>query len=407
MTIIKEKSKQRSLEEILGNSTSPFFLYDLNALKEHLQSLKLSYQAGPFKFYYALKANPLSAIIDVVAEEGFGFDCASLGELKHVLSRGVNPKEILLTGPAKSSHFLDYAIDKGISLFVLESIEQLRLLEGLCLLKGKKVEAMLRFQLDWSAVSHEKSCLGGVETTVFGLPVKEWRKFPFESLKGVKIIGGHVFQWGNILNLSFLKEIWQKTLDQILLFEKELSLSFTYLDLGGGVGLNYQTVGGQIKPSAIQDLLTSLEGTGKFNKVLFELGRYLVGPFGKYYTRVIDKKKLKEKSFLILQGGINHLLRPFITGQAFPVRKIGKSSGSLKKYFLHGPLCTAADHLSSASLCEETKIGDYLEFSLCGAYGFTESMPFFLCHELPAEYVIKNKEIMEVREVQDASIWLK
>ncbi len=109
---------------------------------------------------------------------------------------------------------------------------------------------------------------------------------------------------------------------------------------------------------------------------------------------------------LILEGGSHHLMRPFVTGQAFPVFNLNKDNEHTTTMELHGPLCTSIDHLGSIDLPIETIMGDTLIFKQVGAYGFTESMPLFLCHTLPAEIIYKNQEVEVLREAKQASQWL-
>ncbi|NCF70596.1 MAG: PLP-dependent decarboxylase, partial [Chlamydiales bacterium] len=333
---------------------------------------------------------------------------ASSGELRQVLRQGVEASRILLTGPAKSKEFLKEALDKGVKLFIVESHHQLENLEQICREMALEVQAFLRFQLDWDSYSDLNSCLGGSSDTAFGLDIEGWQGFDFTSLRKVHVNGAHVFQWGNVLDLSFLASIWGSIIERILDFEKVLKLKFDYLDLGGGLGLDYDNSGKVIEINDLERVLKKLNPSKRFKKILFEFGRYLVGPFGNYYTQIIDKKKLKEKTLLVLQGGINHLLRPALTKQGFPVKKVASSrNGDSKAYYLHGPLCTAADNMGKVLINGSIDIGDYLEFSLCGAYGFTESMPFFLCHELAAEFAIKQEKLIQLRKAENASIWLK
>lgn len=409
MALLKaETSYDTQIRGLLEDQKSPFFMYDLDALQTHARKLKELEKKGNFSFYYAVKANPLSLIIKELSGQGLGFDCASSGELRQVLKQGVEAGRLLLTGPAKSKEFLKEALSKGVKLFIVESHKQLENLEQMCREMAIEVQAFLRFQLDWDSYSDLNSCLGGSSDTAFGLDIEGWQDFDFSFLKKVQVNGAHVFQWGNVLDLSFLEKIWKSIIERILHFEKKLKLKFEYLDLGGGLGLDYEDNGKGIEINDLEIVLRRLDRENRFKKILFEFGRYLVGPFGKYYTQIIDKKKLKEKTLLVLQGGINHLLRPALTKQGFPVKKVASSrNGDSKAYYLHGPLCTAADIMGKVFINDNVGIGDWLEFSLCGAYGFTESMPFFLCHELAGEFAIKQEKLIELRKAEDASIWLK
>jgi len=137
-----------------------------------------------------------------------------------------------------------------------------------------------------------------------------------------------------------------------------------------------------------------------------ELGRYAVGEYGCYVSKVVDVKENYQQSLLVLQGGINHLLRPAITNQPFPVTLLRSSNQAEQSFHVHGPLCTSLDKLGELELPQDVNVGDSLVFSQCGAYGFTEAMPFFLCHELPAEVVYEQGQFNVVRPSVPASSYL-
>jgi diaminopimelate decarboxylase len=120
----------------------------------------------------------------------------------------------------------------------------------------------------------------------------------------------------------------------------------------------------------------------------------------------VDRKINYDQEQLVLAAGINHIIRPALTEQPFPVTLLRQSNEKIQAFDIHGPLCTSLDKLGHLALPQDVNVGDKLVFGYCGAYGFTESMPFFLCHELAAEYVIQYGELIEVRAAQAASTYL-
>ncbi|WP_150466788.1 PLP-dependent decarboxylase [Francisella sp. SYW-9] len=384
---------------------SPFFFYDLDALDNKLVSLKKL----PVKLWYAVKANPLSSIIQSVAKQDISFDVASSGELDQVLKQGVDPKNILNTGPAKSYKQICYFIEKGVRTFVLESIQQY-----LDLLKATKsynvqVRSLLRVQINWDN-SDEKNVLGGDSITPFGLAPEDWVNFfkenPIEN-EYVDVIGLHCFQWGNITDVEKLMYLWGVITETLVALAKQISMDLKIIDLGGGLGVPYYNQTNQLNVEDVSEALNNLKL--KYPQVDFwlELGRYAVGECGVYVTPIIDRKKVYDKQLLVLEGGSQHISRPFITNQAFPVKNISKINQEDQTVMeLHGPLCTSIDYLGSIALPDNTAPGDYLVFTQTGAYGFTESMPFFLCHTLPAEIIYTKNKIQIIREAKQASQWL-
>ncbi len=137
------------------------------------------------------------------------------------------------------------------------------------------------------------------------------------------------------------------------------------------------------------------------------MGRYLTGPYGKYITSVVDRKQTYGKDILVLEGGINHMARPALINESFfPATMLRSSDKPLRSFALHGPLCTSLDFLGQHMLPADCGVGDVIVFKQTGAYGFTESMPFFLCHTMPGEAVIQNGKVQVVRAPKTADCWL-
>jgi diaminopimelate decarboxylase len=215
-------------------------------------------------------------------------------------------------------------------------------------------------------------------------------------------LGFHVFQWNNILSLERLRNIWTDTIDAC----KKLTTDFKVLDVGGGLGIPYA---GQepLEWNSVNAVIGELKDEHNISEFWLEMGRYLTGPYGKYITKVVDVKRTYEKDILVLEGGINHLARPALVNEFFPVELLRKSPNPEKLFSLHGPLCTSLDFLGEHLLPDDVSVGDIIVFKQTGAYGFTESMPFFLCHKLPGEAIIEQGYLLIIREPQSANIWLK
>ncbi|MBT3584830.1 MAG: PLP-dependent decarboxylase [Halobacteriovoraceae bacterium] len=400
---MKIKTAHRPLiEKTIKRLDSSFFYYDLDGLKEHLEKLS-SIMDSDLKLWYACKANPLSAILKIFRNLGFGVDVASQGELDQALSSGINPGEILTTGPSKSRKYLRSLLENEVDVIVLESHNQAYWLSEIAGELGRRPKVLLRVQLDWE---DGVSVLGGNSITPFGTDAENWLKLDQQKIENIEIMGLHVFQWGNILEVSELKRIWWKITEECQILAKKLAIELKILDLGGGLGIPYSSDQKEIDFNEINSNLKELKKEFKLEKIWMELGRYAVGPFGHYMTQVIDRKTVRGKELLILDGGINHLARPALTGQAFPCQMLRQSDSELRPFTVSGPLCTALDVLGEFELPSDINEGDWLCFHQCGAYGFTEAMPFFLCHNLPAEVIIYNGDLMTPRTIKASSDWL-
>ena len=396
----------KNLKELLKLIEHPFFLYDLDFLNNHLSQIKTD-SPEFLKIWFACKANPHKFILELIKSHGLGIDVASQGEFDQAKYVGFSGNEIITTGPAKSKEYLAELISNNVNTIILESKNQALWANEEAKKQNKKINVLLRFQLDWSQLKDQESVLGGSAITPFGLSPEDWNSFSFKHLEKLNILGTHIFQWGNMLNPDDFKNIWNICIAESLKLSEFHKFNLKVVDLGGGLGLDY--VGNQrIDYSAICKILSDLKIKWNLPEVWMELGRYAVGECGSYFTQIIDIKTVRGKNLVIVEGGINQLARPALTGESFPCEAITQyQSSEYKPYQIHGPLCTALDKLGEFNLPDSLQIGDWLKFKLCGAYGFTESMPFFLGHSLPGEVILKNKSYKISRYPESARSYLK
>lgn len=397
-----------SIENILLEYDSPedeqgYFVYQLDALKKHLAKLQ---QQDVIKLWFAVKANPLSKIIQTLDSEDFNFDVASSGELAQVLAQGISPDRVLNTGPAKSKKQLNAFVKQGVRTFVVESLNQLIWLNEVLaeLAIVEKPTVLLRVQLQWP--DGEKNPLGGNSLTPFGLSVQEWQRVQVSDYPRLNICGLHIFQWGNMLSNEKMYSLWGQMVAPLTKLAADIGMELKILDLGGGLGIDYLGEGKSLSWQQIITDLADIKAQAGVEELWLELGRFAVAECGYYVVPVVDKKVNFEQEQLVLAAGINHIIRPAITEQPFPVTLLRQSNAKSQFFDVHGPLCTSMDKLGHLALPQDTNVGDQLVFGYCGAYGFTESMPFFLCHQLAAEYIIQNGKLVEVRAAQSASTYL-
>ncbi|PIK15725.1 PLP-dependent decarboxylase [Halobacteriovorax sp. JY17] len=398
---LKSEHKEQ-LKRVIKRLDSSFYFYDLDGLKNHLTYMREN-RGDSLKLWYACKANPMSAILKIFRNLDFGLDVASQGELEQVLSAGILPDDILSTGPSKSRKYLRSMIRNEVDVVVLESLNQAYWLDEIAKELGARPKVLLRAQLDWD---EGKSVLGGDEITPFGLDSKEWLKLDKTRCTHLDFQGFHVFQWGNILDLSKLESIWTKTIISLQELSKNLEIEMKVIDLGGGLGIPYADGEVEIDFKDVNILLEKLKVEYNLQTIWMELGRFCTGPYGHYLSQVIDRKTVRGKELLVLDGGINHIARPALTNQTFPCEMFRDSDAKKSEFTVHGPLCTALDKLGTFDLPSDINEGDWLVFSQAGAYGFTEAMPFFLCHNLPAEVILYNGDLMTPRTIKSSSDWL-
>ncbi len=376
-------------------TTGSYFVYDIDGFED--QALKI--KSGAAKVLYACKANPLSSIILTLQKLGYSFDTSSEGEMRFLLSLGVPGSQISLTGPMKSEQLLKLCLENHIYSIVIESPNQLELLQKLSKNYAFKPNVLFRVQLK---ISTDKSNrFGWSKVTPFGMDTATIKDML--SKLTLPFLGFQVFQWSNILSLDELYKKWDMAISEC----KKLTSDFKVMDVGGGIGIPYYKDKSKLEWYQLNELILNLKQ--KYNIVEFwlELGRYMVGPYGIYLTKVMDIKKIYGKHFVVLAGGINHLMLPVMSKLQLPVKMLRSSNSPLKSFKLTGPLCMGHDCFGDYYLPKDIAVGDVLVFKHIGAYGFTHLMPYFLSHDMPGEAVIKNGEISIIRSPIKASSWLK
>lgn len=389
------------INEVIQRYQSSFYFYDLDAFEAHLKNIKELLHPD-ISVWYATKANPLSEILRILSKNGFGADVASMGELQQARSAGHEANNLIATGPAKSKNYLAALMQAQVHTIVIESINQLKDLNDLAGKLSRKQDVLLRIQLDWTG---DKSILGGSSITPFGLGVEDWKEVNLKDFKNLNVLGLHCFQWGNMLDLNKLETIWTLTIEAAQKLSMEMGFKLEILDLGGGLGLSY-TDETELHFKDVHELLVKLKNKYELNKLWLELGRFSIGKFGSYFTRIVDIKTVRGKNLIVTEGGINHMARPALVGEAFPCEAVNNCDSNIRSFSVHGPLCTALDFLGEFNLPESLKVGDWLEFKKTGAYGLTESMPYFLCHALVGEAMMYRGELLVPRPPKTNLEWM-
>lgn len=360
---------------------TPCFAYSADLAAANFLALR---RALPdrVRLAYAVKANPHPKLLQLFAELGASFDCASGGELRRVAALGLEPGRTFYAGPGKRVEELRMALAQGVRLQA-EGWEDLARLDELA---EAPVAVNLRVHPAKGA-EEDNRILGGTGPSAFGIDEEALPDLMARAqhLKRVRIEGLQVFAASNQRDAGKLLATHAHVLELARRLHDTQGLALRQIDLGGGLGVPY---GAGQKPLDLAKLgrgLAELLAVHSWfpGELILEPGRFLAAGCGVYLSRVLRMKESRGTRFAILEGGINHLLRPLLTGEPFPVLAVGKS-GPLSPVTLAGPLCTSLDRLGEVEL-PELAPGDLLAFGMTGAYGFTESMAPFLSHEVPRE----------------------
>ncbi len=381
---------------------TPFFLYDLDVVSRRIAALRASIP-DRVDLAFAVKANPSLAVVSHVARLGLGADVASGGELAAAIRAGIPLGRIVFTGPGKTDAELGRALRLGIRALTVESLDELDVLIELAPQAHLGQGLLLRLAVERS--SESIPIIGGAGGGKFGLLPAEvdeaidrlHRTGAAERYGGsYRVLGLHAFGATNVLDASTLVDGVRRLAVVAEAVAARHGLDHRLLDGGGGLGIPYADDEAPLDLAALCDglaaeLATWRQRPGLANaRLLLEPGRFPLGPAGAYVVRVIRTKRRDGRQVAIVDGGVHQLARPALIGTSQRVVAVGTSAARLPVEDVTdvvGPLCTGLDVLATGVRLPALRAGDLLAVLDAGAYGFTESMPYFLSHPQPAEVV--------------------
>ncbi|MGF1630395.1 MAG: pyridoxal-dependent decarboxylase, exosortase A system-associated [Kiloniellaceae bacterium] len=382
-----------SLAQRVGQT--PFFAYDRARLGARIDELRAHLPEG-LNLHYAIKANPMPALVCFLAPKVDGFDVASAGELTKALDAGMPPERIGFAGPGKTDQELRQALAAGV-LVEAESSGELARLEAVATALGVSPRVALRINPDFHIKGSGMRMGGGAQQ--FGTDAEEAPRLIADCrARGLAIQGFHIFAGSQNLNAEVIAEAQTKTLELALRLADQLEAPLRYLNLGGGFGIPYfpndrpldlPRVGGNLA-KVVGDLAAAQPQA----KPVLELGRYISGEAGLYVTRIIDRKVSRGEVFLVTDGGLHHHLAASgnfgqVIRRNFPLA-IANRMAELpqEKVSVVGCLCTPLDLLADKVDLPRGEVGDLVAIFQSGAYGLTASPTAFLGHPAPVEVLV-------------------
>lgn len=380
---------EERLRDLTSRHRSPFFAYDLAVARQRYRRLRAALP-GRVRLAYAVKSNPGLPLLEALAAEGAWFDCASAGEVSAVLAAGGTGSGMVVAGPAKSERDLQAALFAGARVQVdgIEDVARLHTLHT----GARPLPVSVRVN-PASGVSEAATIIGGGGPSAFGVDEEDLETFVAEAgrYERVRITGLQVFAASNELDAGRLLANHRTSMAIAHRLQELLARELDLVDLGGGLGVRYAVAEPSLDVRALgAGLGRVLEENPWFTgELLLEPGRWLSAPTGVYCARVVRTKVSRGERFVLLEGGINHLLRPVLTGQPFPTLALRPGVGvlgeDLTRSTLAGPLCTSLDRVGTGDLPADLRPGDVVVFGQAGAYAYTQAMTHFLSHPAPEQ----------------------
>lgn len=374
---------------------TPFYAYDRHLLTQRMESLRAALPEA-LKIHYAVKANPMPALLGHMAALVDGFDVASGGELKIALDTGIAPQSVSFAGPGKSRAELARAVAAGVLIHV-ESFREVAELARIREETRRTARVAVRVNPDFE-LKHSGMKMGG-GAKPFGVDAEQVPGLLAEiGRAALEFEGFHFFAGAQNLHAEAIAHAQRKSYDLALSLSAFAPSPLRVLNLGGGFGIPYFPGESPLDLTPVAANLRELsqEAARDFPgaELIIELGRYLVGEAGLYVTRIVDRKLSHGQLFLVTDGGLHHHLPASgnfgqIIRKNYPV-VIGNRMDSSERETatVAGPLCTPLDLLADRMELSRAEIGDFVAVHQSGAYGLTASPRDFLGHPVCPEVLV-------------------
>ncbi len=375
--------------------TTPFYAYDRQKISEQVMLLR-QHLPSEIHLHYAMKANPMVAVVQHLANLVDGIDVASMGEMKVALDTTMSPERISFAGPAKTEAELSCAIAAGVVLS-MESEQEMEHIANLGENLGIRPTVAVRVNPDFELKSFGMKMGGGPKQ--FGVDAERVPAM-LARIGALKLDfeGFHIFSGSQNLKAGAIQEAHEKTLQLGIRLAKHAPTPVRLLNIGGGFGVPYflgeQALDLVSVGENLHRLLPAVKQQLPESQIVIELGRYLVAEAGVYVCRVQERKISRGQVFLITNGGLHHHLAASgnfgqVIRKNYPVVVGNKVQGFEREVVsVVGPLCTPLDLLADQMEMAKAEVGDLIVVFQSGAYGLTASPTAFLSHHAPKEVLV-------------------
>ena len=357
---------------------TPFYCYSSATLERHYRVFVDAFADVDALVCYAMKANSNQAVIATLARLGAGADVVSGGELLRARAAGIAPQKIMFSGVGKTADELKLAVEQGILCVNVESEAELELLAAIAAGTGSTTAVSIRVNPDIDPKTHAKISTGKAENK-FGIPISRAREVYARAakLKGVRVVGVDMHIGSQITELDPFSDAFALLADFVRVLRAD-GHSIGHIDLGGGLGIPYRDDNEPPPDPAAYAAIVKRATHGLNCKLIFEPGRLIVGNAGILVTRVLYVKRGEAKTFVIVDAGMNDLVRPTLYEAYHDIRPIREPATGASRIIADvvGPVCESGDYLALDRSLAEPKPGDLLAVMTAGAYGAVEASTY-------------------------------
>jgi diaminopimelate decarboxylase len=383
-----------AVRQIARQVGTPAYIYSLATLRRHYRVFDEAFASISHLICFSMKSNSNLAVLRVFVKEGGGFDIVSGGELFRALKAGAEPKKIVFSGVGKKKEEIEYALTAGILMFNVESEQELTLLNEVARHVGKKAPVSLRVNPDVDPQTHPYISTG-MKKSKFGIDIRrsveEYKRAL--SLSHLEVIGVDCHIGSQLTSIPPFVDALSRVRVLVEFLRKE-GAQICYLDLGGGLGIRYKDEMPPHPQEYSAALIRGLEGLDV--TLILEPGRVIVGNAGILVTEVLYLKETDEKKFVVVDGGMNDLIRPALYGSYQGIRPVVKREGEMIVADVVGPICESGDFFAKDREIPRPQPGDLLAVMSAGAYGFTMASNYN-SHPRPPEILVDGQNFYVVR----------
>ncbi|MBW2612724.1 MAG: diaminopimelate decarboxylase [Deltaproteobacteria bacterium] len=385
------------VREIADQVGTPFYLYSHATLKRHFLMFDKAFEGVSRLVCFSAKANSCMAILKLFATLGSGLDIVSGGELFRGLRAGFSPDRVVYSGVGKRVDEIDFALEQGILMFNVESMEELEVIDQRAGALGKTAPVAIRVNPDVDPKTHPYISTG-LKKNKFGIDTETaFQTYKAaDKMRHIRVEGIDCHIGSQISEVSPFKDAMQNLMGLVDALA-EVGIKISCLDMGGGLGITYHDE----TPPGPDEYARAIVDTVKKRplKLILEPGRVIVGNAGILVTRVLYRKSGKGKEFVIADAGMNDLLRPSLYGAFHAVKPVNLTGTGVIRADLVGPICESSDFLASDREMADAVGGDLLAVMSAGAYAYTMSSNY--CSRLKvSEVMVKDGDYHVVKERQ-------
>ncbi|WP_286233956.1 diaminopimelate decarboxylase [Thalassotalea sediminis] len=379
-----------SIASIAKDIPTPFYCYSYSAIKENYLAYKRTFSQQDTLICYAVKANANQAILKSLANLGAGADVVSEGEIRRALQAGIPANKIVFSGVAKTRDEIAYALVHNILQFNVESEPELALISEIASAQNKVAGISIRINPNVCANTHAKITTGKSENK-FGIPIaKAQSVYQYAaSLPGIKVQGVDVHIGSQLTDLEPYKQAFSKVAEFVAVLRSD-GHNISIIDIGGGLGIDYHE--NETPPNKEEYAQIAQELLGHLGcKIIVEPGRSILGNAGILVSSVVYIKKGEARQFLIIDAGMNDLIRPSMYDAYHQIKPVEHTTNTSTFYDVVGPVCETGDTFTKQRELPTAQAGDLIAILSCGAYGSVMSSTYNTRLSAPEIMVKENQ----------------